>query len=70
MYANPAHIKHKRVNLSLNEQQFERFFARAASEGKQVTPMIFELALMALDLVEGHASDVAANDQKLRRANA
>lgn len=70
MYANPAHIKHKRANLSLNEQQFSVFFEKAQAEGKQVTPLILELALRCLDLVDGHVGHGAANDSKLPRAQA
>jgi uncharacterized protein (DUF1778 family) len=70
MYANPAHIKHKRVNLSLNEEQFAVFFEKAQAEGKQVTPLILELALKGLDLLEGHGIHVPAHRNELPRAQA
>ncbi len=70
MYANPAHIRKHRVNLSINDEHRALFSDEAEARGMQVTPVILQLALEALAWRRGHASDSVDAPSELRRANA
>ncbi len=70
MYADPADIKKHRFNLSVNDEQRSLFQEEAMACRMQVTPLILELALEALNWRRCHAVDSANNSPALRRANA
>lgn len=48
MYADPADIRKHRFNLFTNDEQRALFMEEAARARKQVSPLILELALEAL----------------------
>lgn len=70
MYADRADIKKHRFNLSVNDEQKERFADEALACRMQVTPLILELALEGLAWRRMHATNSADESKKLRRANA
>lgn len=53
MYADPAHIRHKRVNLSLNEVEDRLADAAAEFRGMQKSAYLRELVLEGLRRVQG-----------------
>ncbi|MCX7509445.1 hypothetical protein [Delftia tsuruhatensis] len=69
MYADPADIRKHRFNLSANAEQRALFLEEAARARKQVSPLILELALEALQW-RRHAGNSDLSDQKMRRADA
>ena len=68
MYADPTHIRSKRVNLSLNDTELRVVEALAEFHGKQPSVFIRELAMDALKNM--HAGKSEWNGEEKRRANA
>lgn len=68
MYADPVHIRSKRVNLSLNDAEMRVVEAMAEWHGVQPSVFIRELALSALKEMHGNKS--AASHAEKRRADA
>lgn len=69
MYADPADIRKHRFNLSANDEQRALFMEEATLQRKQVSPLILELALEALQW-RRHAANSEAGARQMRRANA
>lgn len=69
MYADPADIRKHRFNLSTNDEQRALFMEEAARARKQVSPLILELALEALQW-RRHAVNSGLDGQQMRHADA
>ncbi len=69
MYADPADIRKHRFNLSTNDAQRALFEEEAARERKQISPLILELALEALEW-RRHAGNSGPIGQQMRHADA
>lgn len=67
MYADPAHIRKHRVNLSLNDAEDRLAEAMAEFNGMQKSVFLRELVLEGLSRF--HASDSAQTATELRAAN-
>lgn len=67
MYANPNHIRKKRVNLSLNDAEARLAEAMAEFNGMQTSVFLRELILEGLTRV--HAGDSGASGAELRAAH-
>lgn len=68
MYADPAHIRSKRVNLSLNDTEMRVVEAMAEFHGVQPSVFMRELAMSALR--EMHGSKSAYDGHEKRRTHA
>ena len=68
MYADPAHIRSKRVNLSLNDTEMRVVEAMAEFHGVQPSVFMRELAMSALREMHGSKSESAPAE--MRHANA
>ena len=68
MYADPVHIRSKRVNLSLNDTELRVVAAMAEFHGKQPSVFMRELAMDALKNM--HSMKSAYMGEEKRRANA
>ena len=66
MYADPRHIRNRRVNLSLNEVEQRLIDAHAEYNGMQPSVFIRELVLEALGRHEANSRD---STQELPRAH-
>lgn len=67
MYADPSHIRKKRVNLSLNETEVRAIEALAELNGTQPSVFIRELVL---EFMRGsHGVNPMANGDKLRASH-
>lgn len=66
MYADPTHIRNKRVNLSLTDAERRAVEAVAELNGTQPSVFIRELLL---EFLASHASNSGAQRQKLRSAH-
>lgn len=67
MYANPEHIRKKRVNLSFNDAEARAIDALAELNGTQPGVFIRELVL---DFMRGsHSVNPSHDEQKLRASH-
>lgn len=66
MYANPAHIRTKRVNLSLNEVEDRMAEAAAEFNGMQKSAFLRELILEGLERM--HAANSQGGAAEMRAA--
>lgn len=67
MYADPTHIRKKRVNLSLNETEVRAIEALAELNGTQPSVFIRELVM---EFMRGsHGVNPMANGDKLRASH-
>ena len=64
MYADPAHIRKNRVNLSLNDAEDRLAEAMAEFNGMQKSVFLRELVLEALTRFHGSNSVVAATEMR------
>lgn len=64
MYADPVHIRNKRVNLSLNEVEDRLAEAAAEFNGMQKSVLLRELVLEGLARI--HGANSAANAPEMR----
>lgn len=64
MYANPSHLRKKRVNLSLNDSEARLAEAMAEFNGMQTSAFLRELVMEGLMRV--HGSNSGANAPELR----
>jgi hypothetical protein len=63
MYANPAHIRAKRVNLSLSDDEMRVVEAVSALNGKQPSAFLRELVMESLRCaVHGRNSDFSNSE--------
>lgn len=67
MYADPTHIRKKRVNLSLNDSEARLAEAMAEFNGMQTSVFLRELILEGLTRV--HGANSGANAPELRAAH-
>lgn len=67
MYADPTHIRNRRVNLSLNEVEARLVDTVAELNGMQTSAFLRGLILEGLRV---HAVDFADGQQEKRHANA
>lgn len=67
MYANPEHIRKKRVNLSLSETEARAVEALADLNGTQPSVFIRELVLEFM--ARGHGVNPMGNGEKLRASH-
>ena len=66
MYADPTHIRKKRVNLSLNDSEARLAEAMAEFNGMQTSVFLRELVLEGLTRI--HSSNSGAAAPELRAA--
>lgn len=66
MYANPAHIRTKRVNLSLSETELRAIEAISELNNMQTSAFIRELVFDALKA--GHVLNSGAQPEQMRAA--
>lgn len=64
MYANPTHLRVKRINLSLNEVEDRMAEAAAEFNGKQKSAFLRELVIEGLARM--HAMNHADEDMQMR----
>lgn len=64
MYADPKHIRHKRVNLSLNEVEDRLAEVAAEYRGMQKSAYLRELVLEGLRRVHGGDSGFAPAEMR------
>lgn len=67
MYADPTHIRKKRVNLSLNETEVRAIEALAELNGTQPSVFIRELVLEFM--ARGHGVNPTFSNEKLRASH-
>lgn len=65
MYANPAHIRTKRLNLSLNDAEMRAIEALSELNNKQPAAFIRELLIDALMAEHGLNSQVGAAQMRV-----
>lgn len=69
MYANPAHIRGKRVNLSLNDDEMRVVEAISALNKKQPSAFLRELIMESLNVhVHGVNSGAGAAEMRALQA--
>lgn len=64
MYADPAHIRNKRINLSLNDVEDRMAEAAAEFNGKQKSAFLRELVLEGLARLHAMNSGEGASDMR------
>jgi hypothetical protein len=64
MYADPVHIRSKRVNLSLNSTEMRVVEAMAELHGVQPSVFIRELAMEALKHLHGSKSATGTEEKR------
>lgn len=64
MYADPSHIRHRRVNLSLNDAEDRLADAAAEVRGMQKSAYLRELVLEGLRRVHGGDSGFAPAEMR------
>lgn len=64
MYADPAHIRKNRVNLSLNDAEDRLAEAMAEFNGMQKSVFLRELVLEGLSRFHGSNSEAAATEMR------